>query len=532
MESKNEQDNYLQSLISTTEVKQRRRRKPGEESNKPDRGNCFIYEVSTPKGKHQVCLKAFANIHAITPGRIRRLNELLVSGKSPKDMRGKATSGNVTPANVVNAIKSHIACFPVKIARYSSREFHYLNERLNVLEMYNLFKQLHPNLDVKYKFYLKIFKENFTLHFGRPQVDTCCTCEALEVKIKSKFLNDTAKQVHVAEKMVHVRRAKKFYKKMKEITTTVANVENIGAISIDFMQNLQLPTVPVQETFYLRQLTVNVFCIHNLKDNTSVFYLYHEGQAGKGPNEVCSFILDYIKSSLKNVEHLHIFSDGCFGQNKNHCLLRLMNAFVSSKKFQSVQQYFPVRGHSFLPCDRDFAMVKKKLRKCDRVFTLKQYAELILSSSAKQKFLVVLVESDDVIDVSRWWPKFFKKMVLSEETRGKEIPKEQKVRLRISKFMHFSHHASAPFVIKARTYIDGLQVQTFNVRNPTPDPLTMPIDVAYPKGFIPINSKKMDDLKKFQEYIPQEEEIKSFYDTVYSWETINREENEEVDMEN
>lgn len=295
-----------------------------------------------------------------------------MSGKLPKDLRGLGTSGNIKPAAVVDAVKTHIASFPVKIARYSSRDFHYLNERLNVLEMHNLFKQSNPNLDVKYSFYYKIFKENFALHFGRPQVDTCCTCEALEVKIKSKFLNDTAKQVHVAEKMVHVRRAKKFYKKLKDISTVCVNEDKVGAICIDFMQNLQLPNLPVQETFYLRQLTVNVFCIHNLKDNTSVFYLYHEGLAGKGPNEVCSFISDYINSCLKDVEHLHVFSDGCFGQNKNHSLLRLMNAFVCTKKFQSVEQYFPIRGHSFLPCDRDFVTVKRKLRKCDRVFTLKQ----------------------------------------------------------------------------------------------------------------------------------------------------------------
>lgn len=93
--------------------------------------------------------------------------------------------------------------------------------------------------------------------------------------------------------------------------------------------------------------------------------------------------------------------------------------------------------------------------------------------------------------------KFFKKLVLSEETNRKEVSKKQKVCLQISEFMHFSHHASAPFMIKARTFIDGLQVQTFNVRNPTRDQLTIPIDAAYPKGFIAINSKEMDDLKKF-----------------------------------
>lgn len=144
------------------------------------------------------------------------------------------------------------------------------------------------------------------------------------------------------------------------------------------MQNLQLPNVLVQEKFYLRQSTINSFCINNLKDNTAVFYLYHEGQAGKRPNEV-PFIIMYLETTVGNVEHLHIFSDGCGGQNKNHALLRLMNAHASSGKFKTIQQYFPFRGHSFLRCDRDFAVVKRVLKKSDRVYTLKEYAGLIFS---------------------------------------------------------------------------------------------------------------------------------------------------------
>ena len=50
--------------------------------------------------------------------------------------------------------------------------------------MHSMFKKTYPDLDANYKFYLKYFKENFSLRFGRPQVDTCITCEQLSVKIK------------------------------------------------------------------------------------------------------------------------------------------------------------------------------------------------------------------------------------------------------------------------------------------------------------------------------------------------------------
>jgi len=48
------------------------------------------------------------------------------------------------------------------------------------------------------------------------------------------------------------------------------------------MQNIQIPKIPVQELFYLRQLTVSVFCITNIKANTSSLYIYDEGEEKKG----------------------------------------------------------------------------------------------------------------------------------------------------------------------------------------------------------------------------------------------------------
>lgn len=39
-------------------------------------------------------------------------------------------------------------------------------------------------------------------------------------------------------------------------------------------------------------------------------------------------------------------------------------AFTDSGRFEKTLQYFPVRGYSFLPCDRDFSVIKiiKKTR--------------------------------------------------------------------------------------------------------------------------------------------------------------------------
>ena len=98
---------------------------------------------------------------------------------------------------------------------------------------------------------MKYFHENFNLHFGRPQVDTCNKCEEFTIKIKSNSLGEEAKRTAVAEKMVHQRRAKKFYNALRHTAEECKQREDLGALAFNFMQNLQLPHIPVQDLFYL-----------------------------------------------------------------------------------------------------------------------------------------------------------------------------------------------------------------------------------------------------------------------------------------
>ncbi|CAH1100476.1 unnamed protein product [Psylliodes chrysocephalus] len=335
----------------------------------------------------------------------RTTNQLLQAGVTPTDKRGKQVSANVIPAEEKIRIHEHINSFPVKTSHYSSREYHYLSSELTVKTMYSMFKEKYPDSKIKYEYYNRIFKDDFDLKFDRQQVDTCCTCENLSIKIKSKDLNENAKRVALAEMLVHKRRSKKFYTALQESTKKSKESNNVVALAFDYMQNLQLPKIPVQDLFYLRQLTVSVFCIHNMKTDQVVYFIYHEGCGKKGPNEVCFFLYQYIKEYIPDsVRELHLFSDNCPGQNKNNTLIRMCLFLKDSGRFDDIQQYFPIRGHSFLPCDRDFGNIKRKLKKVDRVYTIRQYIEIIASFSNKHKFLIHLVDGKDIVNFKDWWP--------------------------------------------------------------------------------------------------------------------------------
>lgn len=294
--------------------------------------------------------------------------------------------------------------------------------------MFRLFRDRYSDLGINYKFYVKYFKEPFSIRFGRPQVDTCITCEELSVKIQSSSLNQNARRAAEAELAVHKRRANKFHNKISEVKELIKTRDDVTAITFDFMQNLPLPCIPVQEMFYLRQLWVNCFGIKNLKTGRSVFYNFHEGVANKGANEVCSMLLHYIDNFLgENIKQLYIFSDNCPGQNKNHTLVRFL--LSDSNRFHKITHYFPI-----LPNYQDFGVLKRIIKKHDRIYVPDEYYSIM--ANASPKFSVFLMQTNQILEFAKWWPTYYKKTCLSNESFGRKVPKERKVSFSVSTYVH------------------------------------------------------------------------------------------------
>lgn len=152
----------------------------------------------------------------------------------------------------------------------------FLSSSLNIKKLNQVILNRNPKMTgkVNYQFFRQYFNFNFYLLFGRPQIDVCSKCEELNVKMKDPHLNDGTKRAATAELIIHRSRASKFYKKVKEIEEECSNNETVLGLSFDYMQNLPLPTLLVQEIFY-RPLWVYKFCIHNMQTAKGKFYSYH-----------------------------------------------------------------------------------------------------------------------------------------------------------------------------------------------------------------------------------------------------------------
>lgn len=492
LESKNIQDTYLQTLIEMVDIKRRRKKsqEPPEADNDDDddnaptfkRNTTYVYNLKIDGGLKVVCKSSFMQVHGVSRERLSRICQLLSKNKTPTDKRGKNKSGNAISGEICVRIHDHISKFDVKETHYGGKPKKYLDARLNVKLMHEMFISENEDLKdkVHYNFYYLYYKENFGYSFGRPQVDVCSVCESLKAKLRDKSLNDNAKRAAAAELVIHKRRANKFYAKMKEVSES--NNEDTSYICFDFMQNLPLPNIPVQEIFYMRQLWVNIFSIHDLKSNRSKIYMYHEGEANKSPDEVCSMIWNYIQKEIPdNIKHLVLFSDGPSGQNKNHTVTRFLLNLCDRKVFSTITHNFPVRGHSYSACDRDFGSIKRVLRKVDRVYTPEQYAELVLKSSKNNRFQVHKLTTEEVLSFKNWWPASYKKTTTSVETSGRGTPPAEKQAFKISSYKQFCYSEETKGKVVVSEFIDGAIKSTFSLLKTTVPP-NLPVEVAYPEG--------------------------------------------------
>ncbi|CAH1115703.1 unnamed protein product [Psylliodes chrysocephalus] len=154
-----------------------------------------------------------------------------------------------------------------------------------------------------------------------------------------------------------------------------------------------------------------------------------------------------------------------------------------------------------------------------RIYTPAEYENLIVE--VNEKFEIQRPKTKDIIDIKKWWPKHYKKVVLSVDSYGKGVPRDQKTTFAISKWSHFTFSKSTPGLVTTRGSIDCFISNDFQLlqRMGTRPPLPTSDTPAY-AGKVLINEKKMTNLNKLAKYIPAE--YQDLYTEVFAWPTTRK----------
>jgi len=389
-------------LIVITPVK-RRRNGQYDDVNESRRQNTIWFSLPDGNGDVvQVCKNTFMQVFAITKRRI----ETLVSAKKKGEVvftekRGNKAQRSKFTAADVDLVTEHVNSFPRDESHYGRRKSNkeYLSQDLNINRLYLAYKEKYSDSNVTYKFYYKTFKTKFPhVSFHRPRTDTCSKCDLLSAEILAKPGDRTTKTAL----QLHHRKSEKAREVMKQDTiSSQLPTSNESMCSIDLEQVLSLPFLTHGQMFYSRQLSCFNLCVHVGDNNKGLMFLWHEGMSGRGGNEIASCLFNALTSPAHNnimsKRILTVWSDNCIGQNKNKMILFLWIYLTIIGKYDEINHKFLVSGHSYLPCDRDFAQIEKRKRveKCQVPTDL---IKLMVNATPNNPFIVTMLQPDDFID--------------------------------------------------------------------------------------------------------------------------------------
>ena len=233
--------------------------------------------------------------------------------------------------------------------------------------------------------------------------------------------------------------------------------------------------------------------------------MWSELSAGRGADEICSCLHQYITNLPPQVKKLTCFSDSCFGQNKNFQMICFWNWQINQGRFSQVDHKFLVKGHTYLLNDRDFSHIEKR-KDSAVIYTPSDWETVVQEACVQKPFIVKRMDQSEFYDFAN---------ITNQHTHRKKDSIGKGVLISKARWMNFGQTDSSGRVIKHPNevwihYSYSMEERWSKVnllkRRKKTQPVSLPI--KYPNRH-PILLTKIQDLKKMIPFIP--DEYKQFY---------------------
>lgn len=509
----NEKTSFLLNHIEVSSCKKRRKA--------PLRKNImfkksFHREYFLVNKENKVCKSFFKAVLQITEGRI----EHCMRKKQTKfnscaiDYRGKHSHHKRTSSNTILNAVQFINSFPKYESHYTrntspSGSKKYLAANLNLKTLYNEYKQQCENPISMYMF-RDTFYRKFNLRFKPPSQDTCDICNKLDMKTKAAPIKSIERMKFIQQKTDHqqlIEYLETEYKEHKS-ESKLNGGEKILLI-FDLEKVFPTPKLTTNKVYYKRQLNTYNFCVHDETHNRSYMYVWHEGIASRGPQEITSCLIYHITHFIpKECRDIIAYSDSCGGQNRNvKTSIMLSHLLARSTHLQSITQHFYHPGHSYNVCDRKFAIIEKKRKKVEKIHVPGEWIDVIKNAKETDpKFEVIEMDSSQFFSCEELLKQFC-------TNRKKTVDKND---LNWLTFRKICYKQSAPLELFFETYGDVLSkfdeklefkpdlTKTVSIRKKgmkNEDFIGATLPLLYPFGKH-ISTAKKSDLLELLDFIP------------------------------
>ena len=402
------QNAYLSQRVRSVPVKRKYTKK--EVSKRVN----YEYTVKHYEETFKVCRNGFLAMHDLSEKRlllhVKRMKES-PTGTPVSDKRGKAPNPKKITGVKLQNVHEHIANLPTTSSHYTrakSPHRRYLESGGSIRDLYNRYiswmnENYRGEEKVTGRFYEKVFTENYNIGFQPPKKDTCSYCDLTQMHIAEKKRKNEDTSELERELEAHQRKAKNVQELLSSQRDLVQSADEsaIRVVAMDLQQTLPCPRLSTGVAYYLRKLWVYNFCIYDITQGRATMFVWDETMGGRGSDEVASCLmkwLDMRQGEGQEIDVLRIFCDNCGGQNKNINVVLAALRLVHAKKLMRAEFVYMVSGHSYMPCDRAFGNIEKKLRGAHGIVTTEHYVEII-RAAVNPPFETIAMKREEFLDV-------------------------------------------------------------------------------------------------------------------------------------
>ena len=182
-----------------------------------------------------------------------------------------------------------------------------------------------------------------------------------------------------------------------DLKTSAKDRPDFRAATFDLQQVIHIPKSNRSEIFYKRRLACYNFTVFELASKQGHCFFWHEAQAKRGANEICSHLYRYLVDLDANgIKEAALFADGCAGQNKNSIMpAMLMYVTQHSQHLKVITLYFYETSHGQSEGDSMHSTIERMMGRSGDLFIPDQ-VKTILRVARKTPYVVHNVETKDI----------------------------------------------------------------------------------------------------------------------------------------
>lgn len=482
---------FLRSLVKVDHVKHNLNPVIGLTEKK----RLFVnnYTLTDENGiKQSVCLSFFLRCLKVSQSSIARIVKSTVTNPNALESRGKFPTRK-SKEDDIEFLKDFIRKLPTYKSHYCiSTETKFLDPDLSIIKLYREYSRI---CDISNRSKLsewvfrEIFNSKFNLRFHKLKTDTCKTCDHLE-----SISSSTEKHEHLSK----VQNTKdKFAECVQLAKQSNSKVE---VLTFDLQRALPLPSLSTSTAFYKRKVYLYNLCIYDEVRGKAFHYVWHEGVASRGSQEIASCIFKHFEKNITNdCQRVIFWSDSCGGQNRNINITMMLKYFLNlaHESLESIEQNYFVSGHSYNSCDRCFGTIERERKKVGNIYIPENYNNLIKNSKKKEpSFELIEMQSKDFFSAATLLDsiKNRKKTVAGDKVNWFNIQSITNVR-------------SEPMILSFNEYGSKID-KKISIEKTRLNISTKKLKFLYPKGR-QISKKKYEDVNDLLQFIPLE--FHSFY---------------------